>query len=348
MDKSNRHAARPSGLRRAASTAAVAAALTAAGCADRVKEPQYHVYDGFALGTTFHIIASLPDTAGWRGAVDRLFEETSASMSVYDPGSLLNRLNRNETDSVDRYIADCIAVARIASEASGGVYDITIKPITEAWGFTGHDPQQKPRIDSLLQYVGYEKIRVEDGRLVKADPGIQIELNSVAKGYIVDLLGGLMEEFGSADYIVEVGGEVVCRGRNRQGRDWVIGIDTPQEGNMIPGHNRHSTLSFTDRGFATSGNYRKFYTDAEGNRVVHTVNALTGESRPSNLLSASVLAPTCALADAYGTMFMALGLEASAAYLEGHPDILGYLIYDDGQGGYAVWHSPGMEHMIGE
>lgn len=306
----------------------------------------YYVFDGFALGTTYHIVVSLPDTAGLSAAVENLFETTSASMSVYDPNSLLNRLNRNETDSIDSYIADCIAIAREVSEFSGGIYDITIKPVTQAWGFTGQDPDRKPNLDSLLRYVGYEKISVADGKLIKDDPLIQIELNSVAKGYIVDLLGELMAERGSADYLVEVGGEVVCRGANRKGEKWKIMIDKPEYGNMIPGMNEQAVLSFTGKGLATSGNYRKFYIDEEGNRVVHTVNAVTGESSPSNLLSVTVIARTCALADAFGTMFMAVGLERSVAFLESQDDVLGYLVFDDGNGGYGVWYSPAMEEAI--
>lgn len=322
-------------------------ALVAASCGENIKhQPTYYTLDGFAIGTTYHIVASLTDTTGLAAAIEKTFREASASMSVYDPQSLLNRLNRNETDSVDSNIAACIEIASYVSRLSGGVYDITIKPITEAWGFTGRDPQQRPDLDSLLRYVGYEKLRVENGRLVKDDPAIQIELNSVAKGYIVDLIGQAIAGLGSENYMVEVGGEVYCHGRNRRGNDWVVGIDSPIDGNMIPGLELQTTVSLTGKGLATSGNYRRFYTDADGNRVVHTINALTGESSPTNLLSATVIAESSAMADALGTMLMAVGLEKSIEFLSLHDEYLGYLIYDDCEGGYGQWHSPGMTDMV--
>lgn len=315
-------------------------------CGGVTVQPTYYTLDGFAIGTSYHIVAQVADSTGFAQMIESTFWQASASMSVYDPNSLLNRLNRNETDLVDDHIAACIATARIASQQSGGVYDITVKPVTEAWGFTGPDPQYRPDLDSLLRYVGYNRITVQDGQLIKEDPAIQLELNSVAKGYIVDLIAANIEAWGSGNYMVEVGGEVFCRGRNRRGNNWVVGIDTPADGNMIPGMDMHTRLSFTGLGLATSGNYRKFYTDPDGNRVVHTINALTGDSRPTNLLSATVLAETCALADAFGTALMALGLEKSIELLSSTDSILGYLIYDDGNGGYSHWSSPGMAAMI--
>ncbi|MCC8035054.1 MAG: FAD:protein FMN transferase [Rikenellaceae bacterium] len=327
--------------------AAFCIAASLGSCGENIKpQPTYYTLDGFALGTTYHIVASLTDTTGFTAAIEETFDRASASMSVYDPNSLLNRLNRNETDSVDANIAACIEIADYVSRLSGGVYDITVKPLTEAWGFTGKDPRARPNLDSLLRYVGYQKIRIENGRLIKDDPAIQIELNSVAKGYIVDMIAGVIAAAGSENFLVEVGGEVFCRGVNRRGNHWVVGIDSPIDGNMIPGLELQTTVSLTGKGLATSGNYRRFYTDAHGNRVVHTINALTGESRPTDILSATVIAQSSALADALGTMLMAVGLEKAIEFLSLHDEILGYLIFDGRDGGYSQWCSPGMEEMV--
>lgn len=316
-----------------------------AGCAPK---SDYVVVDGFALGTTYHfVVGGIADTAGMRARIASLLGEVEASMSIYDSNSLISRLNRNETDSVDRHIAYCVEQARMVSEMSGGVYDVTILPLTEAWGFAGVKAAAEPDVDSLLRFVGYEKIRVEDGRLIKERPEVRIDLNSIAKGYAVDLMAGLMEEFGSENYLVEIGGEIFCRGINRAGRDWLVGIDSPSDGNYAPGADVQTELSLSGAGLATSGNYRKFYVDGQGRKVVHTIDAVTGGSRPSNLLSATVVAHNTTVADALGTMMMALGLEKSVEFLERNHQFAGYLIYADDDGNYKEYVSPAMHRYMG-
>jgi thiamine biosynthesis lipoprotein len=293
-------------------------------------ESGYHKFGGFALGTSYNITVALDDTTGLRGEVEGLFGEVERSMSVYDPQSLLSRLNRNETDSVDRHIAHCIAVAARASEAGGGVYDITLKPVIEAWGFNAAPPRHAPNVDSLMQLVGWRKIKVVGGRLVKDDPRVQIDLNSVAKGYSVDLLAELMQARGTSDYMLEVGGEIVCRGGREGGGPWRIGIDKPLQGNHIAGAATQAVLTLGDGAMATSGNYRRFYTDSLGRTVVHTISGLTGRAEPTDMLSATVTAPDCATADAFATMLMAVGSARAKEILAREPDIKAYLIYNGG------------------
>ena len=170
-------------------------------------------------------------------------------------------------------------------------------------------PNGIPNVDSILAFVGREKVRVEEGRLVKADPRVQLDFNSIAKGYTVDLLARLVESFGARNYIVDIGGEVRCKGVNRQGGPWRIGIETPFDGNMSDGEYVQKRIRLTDGGLATSGNYRRFYLDADGNKVAHTIDPRTGRSAVSRLLSVTVAAPTCAEADALGTMFLAMGAD---------------------------------------
>ena len=305
-------------------------------CACSTK-PAYHKFGGFALGTSYSISVAISDTAGLRRDVERVFEEVEASMSIYNPESLLNRLNRNETDSVDRHIAHCIAVAARASELSDGIYDITLRPVIEAWGFNAAPPEREPGIDSLMQFVGYKKISVEDGRLKKVDPGVEIDLNSVAKGYTVDLLAELMGARGATDYMLEVGGEVVSRGSREGGGLWRIGIDKPVYGNHIAGIMRQAVLMLGDGAMATSGNYRRFYADSLGRVVVHTISGRTGRAEPTDMLSATVVASDCATADAFATMFMAVGSERARRILARESDLKAYLIYSDG-----IYISPGL------
>lgn len=285
---------------------------------------------GKALGTIYNItvVGTLPEEFGPR--LDSLFAEANRSMSVFDKGSLLSRVNRGEEEVVDGHIAACVEVAQRVSGLSEGAYDITIGPLVEAFGFAGKDANYRVNVDSLLKFVGYGKIALEGNRLVKADPRVRIDLNSIAKGYTVDLAAGLIEEYGFENYLVDIGGEIVCKGRNPRGEAWGIGVETPFEGNYsTTGEHITTIIRISNVGMATSGNYRNFHTDPQGNKFTHIIDPRTGQNTISSLLSATVVAPNCMLADAYGTMFIALGLERSreVAAKEG---IAALFIYDDG------------------
>ena len=315
------------------------------GCGRR---PAYVSVDGVMLGTTLHVVADVRDVSPQElyAAVMELDREAKASMSIYDGTSLLSRLNRNETDSVDRHIAFNLRLADSIGSLSDGRYDVTVKPLVEAWGFAGKERTEHPNVDSILEFVGREKVRVENGRLVKDDPRVQLDFNSIAKGYTVDLLAALVEKYGAENYIVDIGGEVRCRGVNRQGNPWRIGIETPFDGNMSNGEYLQKRVWLHDGGLATSGNYRRFYFDKEGNKVAHTIDPRTGRSAVSRLLSVTVVAPTCAEADALGTMFLAMGADDALAAVERMPGVKAYFILAGDGGEYEEYVSPAMEALI--
>ena len=315
------------------------------GCGRR---PAYVSVDGVMLGTTLHVVADVRDVSPqeFYAAVMELDREAKASMSIYDSTSLLSRLNRNETDSVDRHIAFNLRLADSIGSLSDGRYDVTVKPLVEAWGFAGKERTEHPNVDSILEFVGREKVRIEAGRLVKDDPRVQLDFNSIAKGYTVDLLAALVEKYGAENYIVDIGGEVRCRGVNRQGNPWRIGIETPFDGNMSNGEYLQKRVRLHDGGLATSGNYRRFYLDKEGNKVAHTIDPRTGRSAVSRLLSVTVVAPTCAEADALGTMFLAMGADDALAAAAAMPGVKVYFILADGSDGYEEYVSPAMEALI--
>lgn len=266
-------------------------------------------------------------------------------MSIFSPSSLLSRINRNETDSLDSHIAYNIELARRFSELSDGAYDITIKPLTDAWGFGRTASSTKINIDSLLEFVGYKMLNISDNRVIKEDSRIQIDLNSIAKGYTVDLIAQRLEALGIADYMVNIGGEIRCKGHNQRGEEWSIAIETPYEGNMAM-DSFEKIIAVTDRAVATSGNYRRFYTTAEGDKVVHTIDPKSGYSVISTLLSATVIAPTCAEADAAATMFMSLGTSDKttqlAEYCTKEYGWEYYFIYADGEE-YRIVCSEGLK-----
>lgn len=315
------------------------------GCGDA---SSYTAVDGVMLGTTLHITADVQGVSAQElyAAAMELDREAKASMSIFDPGSLLSRLNRNETDSIDRHIAFNLHLADSIGALSDGRYDVTVKPLVEAWGFAGRERAENPNVDSILEFVGREKVRIEAGRLVKDDPRVQLDFNSVAKGYVVDLLAALVEKYGAENYIVDVGGEVRCRGVNPRGDAWRIGIETPFDGNMTNGEYLQKRVRMHDGGLATSGNYRRFYLDAEGNKIAHTIDPRTGCSAVSRLLSVTVAAPTCAEADALGTMFLAMGADDALAAAAAMPEAKVYFILAGDGDEYEEYVSPAMEALI--
>ncbi|MCD8186371.1 MAG: FAD:protein FMN transferase, partial [Rikenellaceae bacterium] len=235
--------------------------------------------DGFTQGTTFHIVVrdDIPKGVDLKRDIDSVFLAIEKSMSLFDDQSLLSRINRNETDSLDRYIMDCIRVAEQVSRQTDGLFDVTIGPITRAYGFGGGTPVSQPDLDSLLQWVGYDKIRMENNRLIKAHPRVQIDLNGIAQGYTVDVLAQHFDGLGLENYIIEMGGEIFSRGLNARNQPWVVGIDRPDENNQVQGSDIQVKIPLSGRGLATSGNYRKFYEDESGRKIVHTVDPLTGQ-----------------------------------------------------------------------
>ena len=284
------------------------AVISLAGC--RGKAVEYVRVEGAMLGTFLQLSAQTEVASS--EIYSRMMQIDSVakrSMSIFDEGSLLSRINRGETDSLDAHIKFNLELARRIHQQSGGMYDVTVKPLVEAYGFAGKNPDWKVNVDSLLTFVGFDKVVVQDNRLVKSDPRVQLDFNSIAKGYVVDLAAEALEQLGVENYMVDIGGEVRCKGVNPKGVAWRVGIETPFEGNDVPGAYIQQVISLGDCAMATSGNYRRYYVDNEGRKVAHTINPLTGQSAITELLSATVVAPTCAEADAYGTMFMALGKE---------------------------------------
>ena len=290
------------------------ATLLLAGCAD---VPHYRTVDGSMLGTTYHIVAETAmESEQIFEEMQRLNREAIASMSIFDSSSLLNRINRNETDSVDIHIARNIEIATKVNALTPR-YDITVKPLVDAYGFASKNREAKPNIDSLVQFVGFSKFALQGNRIVKSDSRLQIDLNSIAKGYVVDLIAEWLDEQGSENYIVEVGGEIRAKGLNSKGIAWRVGVDTPFDNNNTPGAHQQRVVQISGSALATSGNYRRFYYNAEGERISHTLNPQTGHSHTTTLLSATVIAPRCATADALATAFMASD-EADAIAMAEH------------------------------
>ena len=313
------------------------------------QQQNYVTSDGEMLGTFMKVTAqtSLP-VGDIYDTMMHLDAEAKASMSIFDEQSLLNQLNRNETDQVDGHIAYCLDLARRVTQVSGGFYDVTVAPLVEAYGFAAKNREAKVNVDSLMEFVGVDKVQIMDGKLVKSDPRVRIDFNSIAKGYVVDLAAEKLQQMGMTNYLVDIGGEVRCQGLNPKGGPWRVGIETPIDGSEQVGANIQQVISLTGCAMATSGNYRRFYVDENGAKVAHTIDPRTGLSAVTDLLSATVIAPTCAEADAYGTMFMAMGVERAVETAKSlqQQGIMVYFIAAGQGDDYVVYYSPALAPML--
>ena len=312
------------------------AAVMAVACQQVSKENVYYIR-GEAQGTTYGItyIAHRPVE---KAAVDSILRVIDLSMSTYIDNSLISKINKGEHLPIDPHFEKVLSASMDIYSESEGVFDPSIGQLINAWGFgkkENHTPPTQKQIDSLLALTGMDKVHVAttpEGTFVEKDnPNIQLNFNAIAQGYTSDVIADYFLSKQITNFIVEVGGEIVIHGRNTlKGKSWTIGIDNPLQ---KPDEDREivATVELTDCGLATSGNYRKLWTDSlTGQKYVHTINPKTGRPQPSNLLSATVIAPSAMLADGYATTLMALGgIEKAKDFLAQHKELKAVLLYSD-------------------
>ena len=316
-------------------------------CTPGSKGP-YHSIQGFTQGTTYRITYQHPTESDLQGRIDSLLRRFDSSLSSYDPTSIISAINRNVpgvlTDSLFRTVFR--ESARVY-QVTGGAFDITLAPVINAWGFGPGQKQEvdSAMVDSLLQFVGMEKVSLSGETLVKSDPAVQLNVNAIAQGYSVDVVSAYLEDLGCRNYMVEIGGEIRTHGVNDKGNFWRIGVDRPEYGNMVPGQQLQVIISMHNRSLATSGNYRKFY-EKDGVMITHTIDPVTGYPKASSLLSVTILTDECITADAYATACMVMGLENGKKFVDGEKGVDAYFIFGDEFGAYQVWFTDGMKKYI--
>jgi thiamine biosynthesis lipoprotein len=235
------------------------------------------------------------------------------------------------------------------SDETDGAFDITVAPLVNAWGF-GFKNSTLPspyQVDSLRQIVGYQKVSLENGHIKKKDPRIMLDCSAIAKGYGCDVIAKFLRSRGVKNFMVEIGGEIVTSGLNPDRLPWKVGVTKPSDDSLSTSHELQTVLNVTDMAMATSGNYRNFYYKG-GKKYAHTIDPKTGFPVQHNILSATVIAKSCAEADAYATSFMVMGLEKAQKVMERRPELMAYIIYSDQNGENAVWYSPSLRNKIVE
>lgn len=314
-------------------------------------ELEYQKISGETQGTTYNITVEYKKGEDLKAEIEDVLSDFDMSLSTYEPTSIISRVNSNDEDvGLDEKFIRVFNEAHEVYQSTGGAFDITVAPIVNAWGF-GFTPGMdvdSALIDSLLMYVGMDKVNLADNKIVKDDPSVMLDVNAIAQGYSVDVMAEFLDSKKINNYLVEIGGELRCKGKNPKGSDWKIGIDRPEEGNITPGAKLQAVIALKTKSLATSGNYRKFY-EMDGIKYAHSIDPKTGYPVLSRLLSATVLADECITADAYATAFMVMGLEKSIEFLSAQEDLEAYLVYSDEEGNYMVYTTPGMrEHVVDE
>jgi len=315
-----------------------------------MKRGEYVNIIGLAEGTTYNITFEPVRREITRRDIDSILGDFDLSLSVYNEKSIISRFNRNDSLAVaDEKFKAVFEKSFEVYNNTGGAFDITVAPVVNALGF-GPDNSvsfDSTLIDSLAEFIGMEKVKLERNRLIKSDPNVKLDVNAIAQGYSVDLVCEFLESRSIKNYLVEIGGEVRTNGRNPLNETWRIGIDKPVEGNDVPGTEFQAIIRLDGRSLATSGNYRRFF-EKDGVKYVHTINPATGYPVLSSLLSATVVARDCMSADAYATAFMVMGLEKSMDFLNENNFLEAYFIYSDAAGNFMVEMTEGMEKFIAE
>lgn len=305
---------------------------------------------GEAFGTTYNI--QYESKIDYHEQLKEVFDAVNQSMSTYIPTSDISKINRGDTTVVvDTYFIEVFHASKEIWQATDGNFDPTVGPLVNAYGFgpngalKGIDSTQ---IDSIKQFVGFEKITLTTSQQVlKNDPRTFVDFNAIAKGYAIDLLGKVLEDNAVENYLIELGGELLGKGINSSsGNNWIVAIDDPtqtEERTLI------KKLQLKDRGMATSGNYRKTRIDPVTKaKYVHTINPKTGWPKRSNVLSVSVLAENCMLADGFATAFMVMELEETQTFLEKNTGIDAYIVYVDELGNLQEWLTEGFQKVVVE
>ena len=306
---------------------------------------KYYTNEGQIFGTTYHI--TYAGTNDLDKEIRAELQRVDDALSMFNKQSVLSKFNRNEKyDVSNARFNDVVRLSLQLSRETDGAFDITVAPLVNEWGF-GFKHRERinaSKIDSLRAFVGYDKLFYEGNRLNKRDSRVTIDCGAVAKGYGVDCVARLLSSKGCTNYMVEIGVEVVVKGKNAKGKKWTIGINKPVDDSTKTVSEVQNILHVSDCGIATSGNYRNFYY-VDGRKVSHTIDPKTGQPVQHSLLSATVLTPSCAKSDALATSFMVMGLDRAKAFLAKHKDVQAYFIFADGQGKYNVWMTEGMQKI---
>ena len=310
---------------------AIVSVLLCISCASK-KEPVKNLAQGEIFGTYYRIQFFDEKETDFSASYDSLFAVLNNSMSTYQKDSDISKINAGDsTVVVDTHFKTVFNGSKAIYEATQGFFDPTIGVIVNAWDFGPGgkiEGLDSVKIKDLMQSVGFNKVKLVEGNIQK-QAGTFIDFNAIAKGYALDVIANFLESKGHVDYLIDIGGEIRAGGMNKATKQlWSVGIENP---NFDGTQSYTEVIHLDNEAMATSGVYRKYKVDENGNKYSHIINTKTGYPSKTNVLSVSVIAKDCMTADAYATAFKAMGIDEVRSFLATHPELKVFFIYEENQ-----------------
>jgi thiamine biosynthesis lipoprotein len=290
-------------------------------------------FRGNVFGTTYKI-TYLKSSKNYKKSIDSLFKAVNKSLSTYIPTSYISRINKGDTTViVDELFMEVFQKSQRIYTETDGYFDPTVGNLVNAWGFGPKNEKKnlsKEEVKREMEFVGLDKVKVLNRRVIKNHQNIYLDFNSIAKGYGIDVVARFFNLKKIENYLIEIGGEIRTKGQKGTGRPWVVQLVDPLKKDTNKGFKK---INLSNKSMATSGNYRKFRLTENEKKYVHTINPKTGYALESNLLSVSVISDLdCADVDAYATSFMAMGFEKTKFFIENHKNLDVILLYVNNEG----------------
>ena len=310
------------------------------------RQPQKVVLQGLAQGSYYAVTYFDDQGRNFRREIDSIFHAVDLSVNLWVDSSVISKVNRNEDVTLDAIFIDNFRIAQEAARLSDGYFDPTVSPIVAAWGFSykSGDSITPALIDSLKRLVDYRRIRIEDGKVVKANPDMKLDFNAIAQGYTSDLIAAFLESRGIKNYLVDTGGEIMARGGKPDGSPWIVGIEKPAE-NMDSERIVQTRIVLRDKGLVTSGSTRK-YVERDGRRYSHCIDPKTGYPVEHNVLSVTVMAENSVWADALASICMVMGMEPSLPLIESMDGVEAYYIFENDKNELETFATAGFKRLI--
>lgn len=284
---------------------------------------------GTVFGSTYSI-QYLSDK-DYHQEIQQIFTEFNQAVSTYQTDSDVVRFNL-ATDSIQvqsAILPNLIQLSKTYHQATNGYFDPTVMPLIELWDANKNTNASKPSdtiIANIVEFVSMDLVDVKDSFIIKKDKRVKLNFNSVT-GYSNDMVAAFLESKSIHHYLIEIGGELIAKGNKPNNQSWIVGIDKPQNNKR----ELQAKLKLDNAALATSGNYRKFWVNQQGEKFVHTINPNNGKATESDLLSATIVSPSCAQADAYATAIMAMGKDKAEEFLNKNTNIKAYLLISNGK-----------------
>ena len=304
--------------------------------------------EGKTMGTTYHITYFDKNNRDFKNSIDSLLVVVNKSINNYDSTSEVSQFNQSKEGITIKlpYFFPPVEKSREVFQASGGAFDPTVMPLVNAWGF-GAGKRINPdsvQVDSIKNFVGFEKVQFTKDSIWKSDPRVQLDFGGIGQGYGADVITHFLKSKGISNMLVELGGEGMALGKNlKTGKSWEIGILDPNS--TYENQFFKAYVALTDRSFTTSGNYFN-YREIDGKKYSHTIDPQTGFPAQHAILSASVFATDCVTADAWATSLMVLGHEKAIEILKNHPELEVLLMYSSADGTVDTFITPGIQPFI--